>query len=333
MDSSSRAVFRMNDRFYQAFEERYRGSRELIKLRLEVYLPFVKPLLSAYPAVAALDLGCGRGEWVELLVEEGFTPMGVDADKGMLDSCLKLALPVEHGDALDYLCALPSESQAVISAIHLVEHITFDQLRLLVGESFRVLKPGGLLIMETPNPENILVATRNFYLDPTHLRPIPSMLLAFAAEYAGFVRVKTLRLQESKDIIDRSDVSLQDVINGASPDYSIVAQKSASEDILALTSNPFAIDYGLSLEDLIVRWDNRFEGFATKAQQAESKAQQAESKAQQAESKAQQALALAEHSAVKLERLFSLPITAYRNTLWPLIMLVRRGGKCIRGLR
>jgi O-antigen chain-terminating methyltransferase len=326
MDSSSGAVFRMNDGFYRALEERYRGCRELIKLRLKVYLPFVQPLLSVYPAVAALDLGCGRGEWVELLVETGFTPMGVDADMGMLDSCLKLALPVEHGDALDYLCALPSESQAVISAIHLVEHITFDQLRMLIGESFRVLKPGGLLIMETPNPENILVATRNFYLDPTHLRPIPSMLLAFAAEYAGFVRVKTLRLQESKDIINRSEISLQDIINGASPDYSIVAQKSASESILALTGNPFAIDYGLSLEDLIARWDSRFVGFATKAQQAESKAQQAESKAQQA-------LALVEYSAAKVDRLFSLPITFYRSTLGRFVMLVRRGFECMLGLR
>lgn len=312
MDPSSRAVFRMSDRFYQEFEERYRGSRELIKLRLEVYLPFVKPLLSAYPGVAAIDLGCGRGEWVELLVEAGFTPMGVDADTGMLDSCLKLALPVEHGDALDYLCALPDESQAVISAIQLVEHITFDQLRVLVGESFRVLKPGGLLIMETPNPENILVATRNFYLDPTHLRPIPSMLLAFAAEYAGFHRVKTLRLQESKDIVNRSDISLQDVVNGASPDYSIVAQKFAGEDILSLTSKQFDASYGLSLEDLMARWDSRFEGFATNAQQA---------------------LAIAEHSAAKLDRLLYLPITVYRSTIGGLIMLVRRGVERMRKLR
>ena len=88
--------------------------------------------------------------------------------------------------------------------------------------------PGGLLIMETPNPENIVVATRNFYLDPTHQRPIPPMLLAFVAEYAGFARVKTLRLQESKELVNKGDVSLQDVFAGASPDYAVVAQKTCT---------------------------------------------------------------------------------------------------------
>ena len=139
-----------------------------------------------------------------------------------------------------YLSALPDESQAVVSAFHVVEHITFDQLGTLVAEALRVLKPGGLLIMETPNPENIVVATRNFYLDPTHQRPIPSMLLAFVAEYAGFSRVKTLRLQESKELVNKGDVSLQDVFAGASPDYAVVAQKHAPEDVLALTSDPFS---------------------------------------------------------------------------------------------
>jgi SAM-dependent methyltransferase len=333
MDSSGCAVFPMNDGFYRAFEERYRGSRELIKARLAVYLQFVEPLLNAYPAAAALDLGCGRGEWVELLVETGFAPMGIDTDMGMLDCCLKLALPVEHGDALGYLCALPDESQAVISAIHLVEHITFDQLRMLVGEALRVLKPGGLLIMETPNPENILVATRNFYLDPTHQRPIPSMLLAFVAEYAGFIRVKTLRLQESKDIVNRSDVSLQDVINGASPDYSVIAQKSASENILALTSNPFGLIYGLSLEDLMGRWDSRFEGFAIKAQQAEAIAQQAEAMAQQAETTAQQALALAENAPAKVECRNSFPIAIHNSILGRIVMRVRWLIEYMRGSR
>ena len=215
----------MSDGFYRAFEERYRGSRELIKGRLVAYRPFVEPLLEVYPSATALDLGCGRGEWLELLVESGFKPIGVDLDKGMLEACLERGLPVEQGDALAYLSALPDESQAVVSAFHVVEHITFDQLGTLVAETLRVLMPGGLLIMETPNPENIVVATRNFYLDPTHQRPIPPMLLAFVAEYAGFARVKTLRLQESKELVNKGDVSLQDVFAGVSPDYAVVAQK------------------------------------------------------------------------------------------------------------
>jgi O-antigen chain-terminating methyltransferase len=159
------------------------------------------------------------------------------------------------------------------------------------------------------------------------------MLLAFVAEYAGFIRVKTLRLQESKDIVNRSDVSLQDVINGASPDYSVIAQKSASENILALTSNPFGLIYGLSLEDLMGRWDSRFEGFAIKAQQAEAIAQQAEAIAQQAETTAQQALALAENAAAKVECRNSFPIAIHNSILGRIVMRVRWLIEYMRGSR
>lgn len=266
----------MSDDFYRALEERYRGSRELIKGRLTAYLPFVEPLLKSYPSAPALDLGCGRGEWLELLAGSGFKPKGVDLDNGMLEACHELGLEVEQGDAISYLAALPDQSQGVISAFHVVEHITFDQLRTLAAEALRVLKPGGLLIMETPNLENIVVATRSFYLDPTHQRPIPSELLAFVAEHAGFDRVKTLRLQESKELVNRENLSLHDVFSGASPDYAVVAQKHAADNVLALTREAFNLEYGLSLEDLLGRWDGRFGRLEAKAQQAEAKAQQAE---------------------------------------------------------
>ncbi len=295
----------MSDGFYRAFEERYRGSRELIKSRLVSYFPFVEPLLKVYPAAAAVDVGCGRGEWLELLAGSGFKPTGVDLDKGMLEACHDLGLEVEQFDAIAYLVALPDESQVVISAFHVVEHITFDQLRTLVAEALRVLKPGGLLIMETPNPENTVVATRSFYLDPTHQRPIPSELLAFVAEHAGFARVKVLRLQESKELVNKNDLSLQDVFEGASPDYAIVAQKHAGVDVLALTSEAFSLEYGLSLENLLGRWDDRFGRLEAKAQQAESKAQQAEAQAQQAEAKAQQAEAKVLEAQELLNAVFS----------------------------
>lgn len=282
MDTSGREVFRMSNGFYRAFEERHRGSRELIRRRLACYLPFIEPLLNVYPAAAALDLGCGRGEWVELLAASGFIPVGVDLDAGMLDAGLKLCLPVQRGDALEHLSALPDESQAVVSAFHVVEHIAFDQLLTLVGEAIRVLKPGGLLIMETPNPENIIVATCNFYLDPSHKRPIPPSLLAFVAEYAGFARVKTLRLQEAKDLTTTGYVALQDVIAGASPDYAVVAQKHAPEELLLSLSDPLDAAYGYSLEDVVGLWDQRFDRLESRALQAERKAQEAESKAQEA---------------------------------------------------
>lgn len=260
----------MNDGFYRAFEDRHRGSRDLIKARLAVYLPFIEPLLTPYPAADTIDLGCGRGEWLEMLTGVGFKPIGVDLDLGMLAACHALDLIVELDDAIAYLSKLSDNSQTVVSAFHIVEHISFEQLQTLVAQAMRVLKPGGLLIMETPNPENIIVATRNFYLDPTHERPIPPMLLSFVAEYAGFSRVKTLRLHEPKELVKKEGVNLHDVLGGASPDYAIVAQKQASDDVLALVDKPFSHEYGLSLENLLGRWDSRFARIESKAEQAET---------------------------------------------------------------
>jgi len=282
----------MSGGFYRLFEERYYASREVIKALRRQYLPFAKLIANLYPGSATFDAGCGRGEWLELMGELELSPYGVDLDDGMLSACVELGLPVQKGDAISHIATLPDESQSIVSAFHVIEHISFDQLRTLVAEAFRVLKPGGLLIMETPNPENIVVATCNFYLDPTHQRPIPPSLLAFVVEYSGFTRVKTLRLQESKELVTQSNISLQAVFAGASPDYAVVAQKDAPEDVLELTSVPFSADYGLSLDDLLGRWDSRFDRLECKALQAESKALQAEIKALQAESKALQTEAL-----------------------------------------
>ena len=270
----------MSDGFYRAFEDRYRGSRELVKGRLEIYLPFVEPLHLVYPDASAVDLGCGRGEWLEVLRAKGISAVGVDLDQGMLNDCHTLGLNVEMGDAIGFLSMLPDESQIVVSGFHLAEHLPFDLLQQLVGEALRVLRPGGILILETPNPENLTVGTSSFYLDPTHARPIPPLLLGFLPEYAGFMRVKTVRLQEPAHLLATEKTSLLDVIGGVSPDYAVIAQKEAEDGIIALTENAFGRQYGLDLETLAKRFDSQIAG---SFQQAESKAQQAESKAQQAE--------------------------------------------------
>ncbi|MCX7105177.1 MAG: class I SAM-dependent methyltransferase [Methylococcales bacterium] len=259
--------------FYRAFEERYRGSQEQIKSRLRVYIPFIKPLIGLYEDAKAVDLGCGRGEWLELLKEEGFDAQGVDLDEGMLLACKALGLNTQVGEAVGFLKELPKASQVVVSGFHLVEHIPFADVQTLVQEALRVLKPGGLLILETPNPENIVVGSSNFYLDPTHQRPIPPLLLAFLPEHYGYEKTKIVRLQESTELHGTKPPRLLDVLNGASPDYSIVARKKGNAKILAATKKAFSKEYGLTLDNLAVRYD----------QEAEAKANQAEAKANQAE--------------------------------------------------
>ena len=252
----------MKKNFYRAFEDRYRGSRELIAGRLQFYRPFIEPLVAEFGRVSAIDLGCGRGEWLELMLSAGLDARGIDLDEGMLQSCVDLGLPAEKGEAIARLRALPSKSQAIVSAFHVVEHIPFDALEDLVSEAKRVLLPGGLLILETPNPENIMVATCSFYLDPTHQRPIPPNLLSFVAEYAGFERVKVIRLQESKELAAKPDLLLEDVLGGVSPDYSVVAQKKGKKSIMSALDQVFSQDYGLTLSGLSASYDAHMKGKA-----------------------------------------------------------------------
>lgn len=258
-----------NDNFYRAFEDRYRGSHEMIKSRMEVYLPFILPLKQFNDVCRGIDLGCGRGEWLQLMQENGVDMLGVDSDQGMLNAAQEQGLKVKHGDAIQNLQLLASESQMLVSAFHLAEHLPFEVLQTLIQESLRVLKPGGLLILETPNPENIVVGTANFYLDPTHQRPIPFQLLSFTVEYAGFAKTKVLRLQEQEGLAENQTLSLMDVLNGVSPDYAVVGQKGGASEVATALAPAFETSYGLSLNKLANNYDLRI-------QQAEAKAQRAE---------------------------------------------------------
>ncbi|MFH2055588.1 MAG: hypothetical protein ABIJ61_06505, partial [bacterium] len=124
-----------------------------------------------------------------------------------------------------------------------------------MSHALRVLKDGGLLILETPNPENLAVATNNFYLDPTHVRPLPPGLLSFLTEFEGFRRTKVLRLQEPKDL-RKDDPSLLDVLSGASPDYAVIAQKDGPAAFLADFDQAFSAEYGISSQELADRHSN-----------------------------------------------------------------------------
>lgn len=295
----------MTEKFYPAFEEKFRGSRDLVKSRLRVYLPFVQPLLAEDLSVRVIDLGCGRGEWLELLSENGFDAQGVDLDDGMLAACRERGLSVHTGDALEFLCIQPDQSQSVVSGFHIAEHLSFEKLQALVAQALRVLVPGGLLILETPNPENLVTGTSSFYLDPTHLKPIPPQLLAFLTEYVGFKRNKILRLQESIKIDSHHEITLLDVLSGVSPDFAIVAQKDGPENRIAELQQAFDTDFGLTLEALANMYQERI---GAKIDQAEARAQQAE--------------AMAQHAAEALQAIYS-------STSWRITEPLRRLKKFI----
>lgn len=248
----------MSDDFYRVFEEEHRGSVQDIKQRLSVYLPFITALAKIYPSAEVADVGCGRGEWLETLRDNAIPAMGVDLDDGMLERALQIGLNVKKMDCLAFLQQQADASLLAITGFHIAEHLPFEVLQSLVKEALRVLKPGGLLILETPNPENVSVGTCSFYMDPTHNHPLPPALLEFIPNYYGFLRTKILRLQEKAGLRDsNSSVYLVDVLKGVSPDYSLIAQKEAEKSVVRELDPYFEKEYGVTLDGLSDRYDQR----------------------------------------------------------------------------
>lgn len=179
------------DVLYASFEDEFRGSRQDIKDRLKVYLPILK---DAGITADIIDLGCGRGEWLEVLKEEGLEARGVEQNRAMIEQCRARALDVTEADAVAYLQGLPDNSLRAVTGFHFIEHIPFETLIKLLDEVVRTLRSGGVAIFETPNPENIMVSSYNFYLDPTHRNPLPGPAMRFLLESRGLSRVEVMML-------------------------------------------------------------------------------------------------------------------------------------------
>lgn len=244
--------------FYHEFEAHFRGTRQEIQKRLEVYIPFLEPLLNASDKPRIVDVGCGRGEWLELTSSIGMDAHGVDLDEGMLQDCWDRGLSADKADAIAYLASLPTDSLAVVSGFHIAEHLPFDALQALIANALRVLQPGGLLILETPNAENIHVGSLTFHMDPTHVKPLPPGLLSFLPRFHGFQRAKVLRLQENKELAEADTARLLDVFQGVSPDYAVVAQKSGEPAYLHQWDGLFDKEFGLTLDTLSHRFEQGF---------------------------------------------------------------------------
>jgi O-antigen chain-terminating methyltransferase len=183
---------------YVSFEDAFRGSRDDIKERASQYLSTFAEASIEPGNGRILDLGCGRGEWLELLAEKGFAATGVDMNASMLDECRERGLDVVEGDAVAYLASLEDASVSAITSMHLVEHLPHDVMIRLIDEAHRVLRPGGVLVLETPNPENITVGSCWFYMDPTHRNPIPPALLEWTLSNRGFDAVEVHRLDKNR---------------------------------------------------------------------------------------------------------------------------------------
>jgi O-antigen chain-terminating methyltransferase len=179
-----------------------------------------------------LDVGCGRGEWLEVLRDNGFQARGIDANRVAVRHCQELSLDVLESEALTHLASLPNDSLNAVTAFHFAEHLSLDALVRFLDETGRALKPGGLLILETPNPENLLVGSCNFYLDPTHRNPLPIPTLKLLVEARGFRCEEVLKLHPVAsakiEVKDQLTSHLNHFLYGPM-NYAIIARKPKAE--------------------------------------------------------------------------------------------------------
>lgn len=167
---------------YFGFESVMRGSREEIAERQAGYL-------EAFSDVDdVLDVGCGRGEFLEALRGAGKRARGIDLDADMVDQCLALGLEARQGDAITYLATLEAGSLGGIFASQVVEHLPPRQLVAFLRGAARALRTDGVIVLETINPGS-LSALRNYFADLTHSQPLVPETLAFLCESAGFREV------------------------------------------------------------------------------------------------------------------------------------------------
>jgi len=213
------------EKLYSALEDRFRGTRDEIKERFREYLPYVT---DQRPVI---DLGCGRGEWLEVLHYSGIEARGVDNNHLQVEQCRARGLDVTEGDFLVQLQGMPAESVGAITGFHIIEHLSFNALVALLNEVMRVLRPGGVVIFETPNPDNVVVGSHYFYLDPTHRHPLPSELMEFVFKHQGFQEIEVLNLHPWDSGRVAGESQLAERFNGyfyGPMDYAIVGRKVAA---------------------------------------------------------------------------------------------------------
>ena len=231
-----------DEQAYLAFERRFRGTEEEVRERIREYLGD----LSGVGALGeVLDLGCGRGEALAVLAEAGLPARGVDASAQMVARARERGLRADEGDLFDALAAAEEGSLGAVVSFHVVEHLPPTSLDRLARLAWRALAPGGVLVLETPNPLSLVVAARSFWLDPTHLRPVHPEALELLARLAGFDPVERRELrpfgaaerlpeidlaslaEEQRELADRVN-RLRDVLDDllfGYQDYGVVARK------------------------------------------------------------------------------------------------------------
>jgi len=169
---------------YGRFAERFRGSEDYVKSGQKFYLPYFAGRKDV------LDIGCGRGEFLDVMREAGVPARGIDLSAESVDRCRRIGLQAEVADLFTYLDGLADASLDGIFSAQVVEHLPPNRLPEMIRLAAQKLARGGVIAIETPNPQCLAIFATHFYLDPTHRRPIPHALLSFYMEEYGIGRIE-----------------------------------------------------------------------------------------------------------------------------------------------
>jgi O-antigen chain-terminating methyltransferase len=203
------------------FAEKFRGPEEEIRRRHRVYVEKFRACHNI------LDLGCGRGEFLELMRDSGLPALGLDLNGEMVALCRQKGLQAVQADLFAWLEEQPDRSFDGVFCSHIVEHLPPSRLPDLIRSIHAKLRSGGTVVIETPNPECLAIFATHFYLDPTHERPVPPKLLAFYLEEQGFGSIETIYLeapqQNLPQLLDLPERVRQSFFGAL--DYAIVARK------------------------------------------------------------------------------------------------------------
>ena len=206
---------------YTRFAEKFRGSEEYVREGQRFYVPYFAGCNSV------LDIGCGRGEFLEVMREAGIQAHGIDLDSRSVEMCRSKGLSAEVADLFPYLSAEAGTPFDGIFAAQLAEHLPPGQLPRMIKLCAARLKPGGVLAIETPNPESLAIFATHFYIDPTHTRPVPPALMAFYFEEFGLGRIEIhRRFPAAESMPEVKD--LPEAVQGkffGSLDYAITGRK------------------------------------------------------------------------------------------------------------
>ena len=215
----------MKSDFYLEFENKFRGNRKNIINKLSIYDSLIDLFIKNNKEISLLDIGCGRGELLQRWNKKIPNSIGIEQDQNMINLCESLGLHILKGEALEVLYSLESRSISLITIFHMIEHIESNKLTLLLEQCHRVLKDDGILIMETPSIDNLLVSSKLFYIDSTHINPINPDRIIFDIECAGFIKANYYFINGGP-LQNSSSLKLTRVLNGVAQDLSIIACKS-----------------------------------------------------------------------------------------------------------